>query len=150
MSGRALGRGAAARSLGLKFDVLYASAERDFDTIFATLTRLGTGGLVIHADASFISRSKQLAALALGHAVPAIFRYRPFVAEGGFMSYGTPIETYALTGVYTGRVLKGDKPADLPVQRVTKIELIINLKTAKALGLTIPLSLTGRADELIE
>jgi putative ABC transport system substrate-binding protein len=141
---------AAARSLGLKFDVLYASAERDFDTIFATLTRLGTGGLVIHADASFISRSKQLAALALGHAVPAIFQYRPFVAEGGFMSYGTPIETYALTGVYTGRVLKGDKPADLPVQQVTKIELIINLKTAKALGLTVPPTLLARADELIE
>jgi putative ABC transport system substrate-binding protein len=141
---------AAARSLGLKFDVLYASAERDFDTVFTSLTRLGTGGLVILADAFFISQSKQLAALALGHAVPAIFQYRPFVAGGGFMSYGTPIETYALTGVYTGRVLKGDKPADLPVQRVTKIELIINLKTAKALGLTIPLSLTGRADELIE
>src|SRR6266404_7113630 len=141
---------AAARSLGLKFDVLYASAERDFDTIFATLTRLGTGGLVIHADASFISRSKQLAALALGHAVPAIFQYRPFVAEGGFMSYGTPIETYALTGVYTGRVLKGDKPADLPVQQVTKIDLIINLKTAKALGLTVPPTLLARADELIE
>ena len=94
---------------------------------------------MIVVDAFFISRSKQLGALALGHAVPAIFKYRPFVAEGGLMSYGTPIETYSLAGVYAGRVLKGDKPADLPVQQITKIELIINLKTAKALGLTVPL-----------
>ena len=141
---------AATRRLGLKFDVLYASAERDFDTVFTALARLGTGGLVIHADASFISRSKQLAALSLGHAVPSIFQYRQFVAEGGLMSYGTPIETYSLTGVYTGRVLRGERPADLPVQQIAKIELIINLKTAKALGLTIPLPLLGRADEAIE
>jgi putative ABC transport system substrate-binding protein len=105
---------------------------------------------VIVADAFFISRSKQLGSMTLGHAVPAIFHYRPFVAEGGLMSYGTPIETYSLAGVYTGRVLKGAKPADLPVRRVTKIELIINLKTAKALGITVPLTLSGRADELIE
>ena len=141
---------AAARRLGIKFDVLRASTERDLDTVFATLTRLGTGALVIVADAFFISRSKQLGALTLGHAVPAIFQYRPFVAEGGLMSYGTPMETYSLVGVYAGRVLKGDKPADLPVQRVTKIELIINLKTAKALGMTVPLTLSGRADEVIE
>src|SRR5258707_2852005 len=140
----------ATRRVGLKFDVLYASAERDFDTVFTALARLGTGGLVIDTDAFFISRSKQLGALAVGHAVPSIFQYRKFVAEGGLMSYGTPIETYSLTGVYTGRVLKGERPADLPVQQITKIELIINLKTAKILGLNIPLPLLGRADEAIE
>ena len=141
---------AAARSLGLKFDVLHASTERDFDMVFTALTRSGAGALVIVVDAFFISRSKQLGGLALGHAVPSIFQYRQFVAEGGLMSYGTPIETYSLTGVYTGRVLKGERPADLPVQQITKIELIINLKTAKILGLNIPLPLLGRADEVIE
>ena len=141
---------AATRRLGLKFEVLRASTERDFDTVFKTLARPGAGALVIDTDAFFISRSKQLGALALGHAVPSIFQYRQFVAEGGLMSYGTPIETYSLTGVYTGRVLKGERPADLPVQQITKIELIINLKTAKILGLNIPLPLLGRADEVIE
>ena len=141
---------AATRRLGLKFEVLRASTERDFDTVFKTLARPGTGALVIDTDAFFISRSKQLGALALGYAVPSIFQYRQFVAEGGLMSYGTPIETYSLTGVYTGRVLKGERPADLPVQQITKIELIINLKTAKILGLNIPLPLLGRADEVIE
>ena len=141
---------AATRSLGLKFDVLYASTERDLYTVFKALARPGAGALVIDTDAFFISRSKQLGALALGHAVPSIFQYRQFVAEGGLMSYGTPIETYSLTGVYTGRVLKGERPADLPVQQITKIELIINLKTAKILGLNIPLPLLGRADEAIE
>ncbi len=141
---------ATTRSLGLKFDVLRASTERDIDTVFATLTGVGGDALVIDTDAFFISRSKQLGAMALGRAVPAIFQYRPFVAEGGLMSYGTPIETYSLAGVYTGRVLKGERPADLPVQQITKIELIINLKTAKALGLTVPLPLLGRADEVIE
>jgi putative ABC transport system substrate-binding protein len=140
----------ATRSLGLKLDVLHASTERYFDTVFAALTQQRTGALVIVTDAFFISRGEQLGALALGRAVPAIFQYRPFATAGGLMSYGTPIETYSLAGVYTGRVLKGEKPADLPVQQVTKIELIVNLKTAKAFGLTFPLSLLGRADEVIE
>jgi ABC-type uncharacterized transport system substrate-binding protein len=141
---------AAARSRGLKLNVLHASTERDFDTVFAALTHLRAGALVIGVDAFFISRSEQLAALALGRAVPAIFQYRRFAAAGGLMSYGTPIETYSLAGVYTGRILKGEKPADLPVQQVTKVELVLNLKTAKALGITVPLPLIGRADEVIE
>ena len=141
---------AATRRLGLKFDVLRASNEHDFDAVFKTMAQPRAGALVIDTDAFFISRSKQLGALSLGHAVPSIFQYRQFVAEGGLMSYGTPVETYSLTGVYAGRVLKGERPADLPVQQITKIELIINLKAAKILGINIPLSLLGRADEVIE
>ena len=141
----------AARSLGLKLHVLHASSERDFDTVFATLLQLGAGGLVVGNDTFFSTRSEQLAALALRHGVPAIFQYRQFVEAGGLMSYGGDLaDNYRLTGVYTGRVLKGEKPADLPVIQSTKVELIINLKTARALGLTVPLSLIGRADEVIE
>ena len=137
----------AASKLGLKVDVLHASTERELDTVFATLR---ASALVIAVDSFFISRSEQLGALALSRAVPAAFQYRPFVAAGGLMSYGTRIETYSVAGVYTGRVLKGAKPADLPVQQVTNVELIISLKTAKAFGLSLPLSLLGRADEVIE
>jgi putative tryptophan/tyrosine transport system substrate-binding protein len=141
----------AARSLGLKLHVLHASSERDFDTVFASLLQLGAGGLVVGNDTFFSTRSEQLAALALRHGVPAIFQYRGFVEAGGLMSYGGDLaDNYRLTGVYTGRVLKGEKPADLPVMQSTKVELIINLKTARALGLTVPLSLLGRADEVIE
>jgi putative tryptophan/tyrosine transport system substrate-binding protein len=141
----------AARSLGLKLHVLHASSERDFDTVFATLLQLGAGGLVVGNDTFFSTRSEQLAALALRHGVPAIFQYRQFVEAGGLMSYGGDLaDNYRLTGVYTGRVLKGEKPADLPVMQSTKVELIINLKTARALGLAVPLSLLGRADEVIE
>lgn len=111
----------ATRKLGLTLDVLHASSERELDTVFATLTQRPAGAaLVIATDAFFISRSEQLGAVALGHLVPAIFQYRPFVVAGGLMSYGTPIEAYSLAGIYTGRIIKGEKPADLPVQQVTK------------------------------
>jgi hypothetical protein len=113
--------------------------------------RLRAGGLVISGGQFFNSRSKQLAALALHHGVPTAFPYREFAAAGGLVSYGTSIvDAYRLAGVYSGRVLKGEKPADLPVQQATKVELVINLKTARTLGITIPLPLIGRADEVIE
>jgi putative ABC transport system substrate-binding protein len=141
----------AAHTLGLELHILNASAESDFDTVFADLARLRAGGLVIAADPFFIGHSELLAALTLRHAVPTIFETHDFAAAGGLMSYGADIgETYRLAGTYTGRILKGDKPADLPVQLATKVELDINLKTAKALGITFPLTLLGRADEVIE
>jgi ABC-type uncharacterized transport system substrate-binding protein len=142
---------AAARTLGLQLHVLHASTERDFDTVFATLVQLRARGLVIGSDIFFTIRSEQFAALARHHAMPTISAYRDFAAAGGLMSYGGSLtDQFRLVGVYTGRVLKGEKPADLPVQQATKVELILNLKTAKALGLTFPLSLLGRADEIIE
>ena len=142
---------AAARTLGLQLHVLNASTEGDLDAVFATLRQLRAGGLVIGGDVFFTGRSEQLAALTLRHAVPAIYQPRAFVAAGGLMTYGAIAkDAYRQAGVYTGRILKGEKPADLPVQQATKVELIINLKTAKALGLTFPLSLLGRADEVIE
>jgi putative ABC transport system substrate-binding protein len=142
---------AAARALGLELHVLHASSERDIDTAFATMSRLRTGALVISPEAFFNIRSGQLAALSVRHAVPAIYTYRAFAAGGGLMSYGGNItDSYRQVGVYTGRILKGEKPADMPVQQSAKVELIINLKTAKALGLTVPLSVLGRADEVIE
>jgi ABC-type uncharacterized transport system substrate-binding protein len=142
---------AAARTLGLKLHVLQASTEAEFEPAFAALMQLRAGGLVIGTDGFLVSRSEQLAALTLRHALPAIFQYRPFVEAGGLMSYGGSVtDSYRLSGIYTGRILKGEKPADLPVQQATKVELIINLKTAKALGLTVPLPLLGRADEVIE
>ena len=142
---------AAARTLGLELHVLHASTERDFDTAFGTLVQMRGGGLVITSDAFFNSRIEQLGALALRHAVPTIYQYHEFTAAGGLMSYGGSFtDPYRLAGVYTGRVLKGEKPADLPVVQATKVELILNLKTAKALGLTVPTTLVGRADEVIE
>jgi putative ABC transport system substrate-binding protein len=142
---------AAARTLGLEFHVLQSSSEREIDAAFATLVQLRAGGLVIGADALFNSRSEQLAALTIRHRVPAIYQFREFVSAGGLMAYGsTVLDTYRPLGVYTGRILKGEKPAELPVQQATKVELVINMKTAKALGLTIPLPLIGRADEVIE
>jgi putative ABC transport system substrate-binding protein len=141
----------AARSLGLQLQVINASSEGDFDTVFANLRQLRAGALVISNDAFFTSRSEQLAALALRHAVPAVGSFRNFPEAGGLMSYGgTLTDTYRLVGTYTGRILKGEKPAGLPVEQVTKIELVINLKTAKALGLTIPETLLATADEVIQ
>ena len=141
----------AARTLGLQLHVLHTSTDRDFDTVFASLAQMRAVALVINTDVFFNSRSEQLAALALRHTVPAIFQYREFVASGGLMSYGTSIpDVDRQVGIYTGRLLRGESPADLPVQQVTKIELTINLKTARTLGLTVPLSLLGRADEVIE
>ncbi len=142
---------ATARRLGLQLHVLHASTERDFDRVFATLVRLRAGGLVIGGETLFTGRSEQLAALALRHAMPAIYQFREFAAAGGLMSYGASLtDGHRLAGVYTGRILKGQKPADLPVQQSTKIELTINLKTAKALGLTVPPAILARADEMIE
>ena len=142
---------AAAHTLGLQLHILNASTDRDFDTVFATLIQLQLGALVIGADPFFSSRLEQLAALTVRHAVPTVYQSREFTAAGGLMSYGASFtDTFRTAGVYTGRILKGDKPADLPVQQVVKVELIINRKTAKALGLTVPLPLLGRADEVIE
>ena len=142
---------AAAGILGLQLHVLHASTERDFDTVFVTLLQLRAGGLVVASDGFFGTHGEQLAALTVRHAVPAIHQSRDFTIAGGVMSYGGNFrESHRAAGVYTGRIIKGDKPADLPVQQVTKVELFINLKAAKALGLTFPLSLLGRADEVIE
>jgi ABC-type uncharacterized transport system substrate-binding protein len=141
----------AARTLGLQLHLLQASSDHDFDSVFADMAQLRVGGLVISGDPFFNSRSEQLGALALRHAIPAIYQFRAFAASGGLIGYGgSLVDSYRLVGVYAGRILKGEKPADLPVQQATAIELIINLKTAKTLGLNIPLPLLGRADELIE
>jgi putative tryptophan/tyrosine transport system substrate-binding protein len=142
---------AAARSQGVQLHVLRASTEQDFETAFASVVQLRAGGLVISSDSFFFTRSAQLAKLALRHAVPTIFGFREFVAAGGLMSYGgTLTESFRWVGVYTGRILKGEKPANLPVQQSTKIELFINLKTAEALGLEVPPTLLTRADDVIE
>jgi len=145
------GAQSAARSLGLELHVLNVSTDHDLDAAFANLAQSRAGGVVISGGQFFNSRSKQLAAAALQHAVPTISPYVDIAGAGGLMSYGTSItDAYRLAGIYTGRVLKGEKPADLPVQQATKVELTINLRTAKALGITVPSSLIGRADEVIE
>jgi putative ABC transport system substrate-binding protein len=141
----------AARSLGLKLSVVHAIGEPDLDKIFATLNQLQVGALVIGTDAFFDGQSERLAALAVHHAMPTIYQTREFAAAGGLMSYGASLtDAYRKAGVYVGRILKGEKPADLPVMQSTKIELIINLKTATALALDIPPALLATADELIE
>jgi putative tryptophan/tyrosine transport system substrate-binding protein len=142
----------AAQALGLQtVHILQASTEADLDIAFSRLVQLGAGGLVISADTFFSGQSQQLAALALRHAVPTVSPYREFVTAGGLMSYGASItDLYRLVGVYVGRILKGEKPADLPVQQATKLELVLNLKTAKALGLDMPATVLARADEVIE
>ncbi len=141
----------AAQTLGLELRVLKASTEADFDAVFASLNQSTAAGLVIAPEALFTSHIRQLAALATRYKVPAMYKQREFTAAGGLVSYGVDVaESYRLTGVYAGQVLKGQKPADLPVQQATKIELYINLKTAKTLGITVPVQLLGRADEVIE
>jgi putative ABC transport system substrate-binding protein len=142
---------AAAHTFGLRLQVLNVGTDRDLDAAFAKLIQSRVGGLVIGTGASFISRLEQLAALTLRHAVPAIAQWREFAVAGGLLSYGAHTsDSYRLAGGYTGRILRGDKPANLPVQQVSKVELVINLKTAKALGISVPLALSGRADEVIE
>ena len=142
---------AAARTLGVQLHVLHASTERDLDAVFGTLAQLRASALVIGADAFFVDQHEQLAALALHYGIPAVYQFREFAAAGGLMSYGqSNSDIYRIAGVYTGRILKGEKPSDLSVQQITKVELIINLKTAKALGITVPPSLLARADEVIE
>jgi len=142
---------AAARSLGLQLHVLKASVDADIDAAFAALPGLKAGGLVIGSDQFFDSWSLKISALALLHSVPAIYQNRAFTAGGGLISYGASVaDAFQLAGAYAGRILKGEKPADLPVQQSTKVDLLINLRTAKALGITIPPALLGRADETIE
>jgi len=142
---------AAAAHLGLKLQILRASTEAEIEAAFAGFAQRKTGPLVIGADAFYNAKSRLLAELSLRYVVPAIYEYTAFTNAGGLMSYGGNIkESYRWAGIYTGRILKGAKPADLPVQRSTTVEMIVNLKTAKALGLTVPLSLLGRADVVIE
>ena len=141
----------AAQSRGLELHVLRASTESDFEKVFATLRQLRVSGLVISPDPFFSARGEQLGALTVKHTLPAIYLHREFTAGGGLLSHGgSTIEAHRLAGVYAGRILKGANPADLPVQQATKLELIINMKTAKALGLDVPPSVLVRANEVIE
>jgi len=141
----------AASSLGVQVHVLKVSTERDLDEAYAALVKLGVGGLVVVGEPFLDSQRDKIVALSARYAVPAIYTFREYVVAGGLMSYGASLaEAYRRAGTYLGRVLKGEKPADLPVQQPTKFELIINLKTAKTLGLTVPPQLLVRADEVIE
>jgi putative ABC transport system substrate-binding protein len=142
---------AAGRTLGLQLHILNAGTDAELDTAFASLIRVQAGGLVIGGEPFFNSRIKLLAALSIRYAVPTVYQFPEFTAAGGLASYGGSLpDAVRLAGVYTGRILKGEKPADMPVQRATKIELVINLKTAKGLGIDVPPALLARADEMIE
>jgi len=142
---------AAAGTLGLELQVVYAGSDREMEAAFASLPGLHVGALVIGTDPFFTSRAEKLGATSLRLGIPAIYQYREFTAAGGVMSYGGSIvDSYRQAGVYVGRILKGEKPGDLPVQLSTKVELFLNLNSARALGLTVPLPLLGRADEVIE
>jgi putative ABC transport system substrate-binding protein len=137
--------------LGVRLLVLHAARVSDFETVFARLTEERAGALLVSADTFFLSARDQIIALAARHAVPAIYQYREMALAGGLVSYGpNSSDAYGIAGGYTGRILKGEKPADMPVQQLTKLNLVINLKTANALGLTMPPSLLARADEVIE
>ena len=141
----------AAPAIGLKVQILQASSDREIDAAFVNLVQTRTGALLVGGDAFFNSRIERLIALAAHHAIPVMYQYREFVAAGGLMSYGTSLtDGYRQVGIYAGRILKGEKPADLPVQQATKIELIINLKTARTLGLEVPDRLLTIANEVIE
>ena len=142
---------AAARAFRLELPVLKADSEQEFEAVFRSLTQLRAEGLVIAAGGLFTTHAEQLAKLTVRHTMPAIYKGREFAAAGGLLSYGSDLaESYRLAGIQAHRILKGDMPADLPVQQATKIELYLNLKTAKALGINVPLPLSGRADELFE
>jgi putative ABC transport system substrate-binding protein len=141
----------AVRTTGRDLRLLNVSNDHDLDTAFATLVREQIGGLLLANDAFFVGRRKQIVALAARHAIPAIYFLREFAAVGGLMSYGNSLaDAYHRVGISTGRILRGVKPADLPVEQAAKIELVLNQKTAKGLGLTFPITLLGRADEVIE
>jgi putative tryptophan/tyrosine transport system substrate-binding protein len=142
---------AAARTLGLQLQTRYAGTDAQLDMVFASFPRSQAGGLVIGGEPFFNSRSQQLGALSIRHSVPTVYQLPEFAAAGGLASYGASLpDAYRLAGLYSGRILKGERPADLPVQQATRVELVVNLKTAKALGITVPLTLRGRADEVIE
>src|SRR5262245_33723502 len=141
----------AARTLGLQVEVVNAATDAEIDAAFASFAKLRVGALCVGAGSLFSAHAEQLATLAARHALPTFYQYREYVAAGGLISYGASLtDSYRQTGVYTGRILKGEKPADLPVLQPTKFELVINLKTAKALGLTIPPGVLPIADEVIE
>jgi putative tryptophan/tyrosine transport system substrate-binding protein len=141
----------AARALGLTLEILNASSERDFEVLFASLSQRNIRGLMISTDSLFISLGERLGALSLQYRIPAIFQFRAFASAGGLMSYGGSLaDLLRLAGIYVGRILKGEKPGDLPVQQSTKAELFVNLRTAGALGIDLPMSLLARADEVIE
>jgi putative ABC transport system substrate-binding protein len=141
----------AARALGVRLHVLRASTDHDIDAVLPTVSQLSAGGLIISSDSFFFTRSERLATLAARHAVPTIFGFREFALAGGLMSYGADLaDAHRWIGIYTGRILRGQTPAELPVQQATKVELVINLKTARALGLAVPDTLLVRANEVIE
>jgi putative ABC transport system substrate-binding protein len=141
----------AASALGIQVHVLNASTEHDLDEAFASLVKLGVGGVVVQGEPFFFSQRDRIVALSARHAVAAIYNFREYVLAGGLMSYGASLpDSYRRAGVYVGRILKGENPGDLPVMQATKFELVINLKTAKTLGLQIPDKLLALADEVIE